>query len=539
MCARILLVDDDPRNLNILEGMLAPLSYDVRRAQDGAQALAQVTVDPPDLILLDVMMPGLSGFEVCRRLKSQTETQFIPIVLVTALGEREMKVIGIEAGADDFITKPVDPHELRARVKSLLRIKALHDELQQRYLELQRLERMRDTLTQMIVHDLRAPLTGVMHHLHLVARHLQQAVESRAVVMFLRSPRDHALWATAKVGLPDEVLGRVKIASNSSLVRLMERHRVIEVSRQNVSEVDWPGLQQMSSVLLVPMTLRSELLGAISLGPRLSDGAYTAEDHTFLAAVADQVAVGIDHVRLREQEQEVDTARAIQQRLLPTTMPQLQGYGLAGAWQPARAVGGDYFDVVPFSERTVGLCIADVVGKGMPAALLMSNVQAAVKAVAAEHVPPKALCEHVNRVMYSNIAAGKFITLFYGLLDAASKRLLYTNAGHNLPILVRRDGSQMRLNEGGTVLGVFEEWPYQQGEVTLASGDRVVLFTDGVTEAQDGSGHEFGEERLLNLITEHRTLSATDLHQRVLNAVVEFGGGEVQDDVTLLVLAVE
>lgn len=167
---KVLMVDDEPRNLRTLEGILAPLGYDLRRAENGAGALGQVASDPPDLILLDVMMPGLSGFDVCRQLKSQPETQFIPVVLVTALADRESRVAGIEAGADDFISKPVDANELRARVKSLLRIKSLHDELQRRYEDLRRLEVTRETLTQMIVHDLRNPLGAVLGFSRLLKR---------------------------------------------------------------------------------------------------------------------------------------------------------------------------------------------------------------------------------------------------------------------------------------------------------------------------------------------------------------------------------
>ncbi|MFT5369896.1 MAG: two-component system sensor histidine kinase/response regulator [Candidatus Latescibacterota bacterium] len=165
---KVLLVDDDLRNLRVLEGCLAPMGYDLNRVQDGKGALAKVAADPPDIILLDVMMPLMSGFEVCTRLKSNPETQFIPIILVTALSDRASRVSGIEAGADDFITKPVDAFELRARVKSLLRIKTFHDELRQSYRDLQRLEVMRESLTQMIVHDFRNPLSIIMGHLQIL-----------------------------------------------------------------------------------------------------------------------------------------------------------------------------------------------------------------------------------------------------------------------------------------------------------------------------------------------------------------------------------
>jgi len=173
-------VDDDERNLRVMEGILAPLRYDLRQARTGTAALEEVKAHPPDLVLLDVMMPGISGFEVCRQLKAHPETQFIPVVLVTALTDRESKVAGIESGADDFINKPVDPSELRARVKSLLRVKSLWDELQQRYRDLQQLEAMRESLVQMIVHDLRGPLTGISGYLQLLEMNRHIAAEKAA-----------------------------------------------------------------------------------------------------------------------------------------------------------------------------------------------------------------------------------------------------------------------------------------------------------------------------------------------------------------------
>lgn len=536
--SKILIVDDEPRNLRILEGILAPLAYDLRMANDGNDALAQVEVDPPDLILLDVMMPGLTGFEVCRRLKENVLTQFIPIVMVTALGEREMRVMGLEAGADDFICKPLDPYELRARVRSLLRIKALHDELQQKLEELQRLDRMRKTLTEMIFYDLKNPNACMIGHLHQIGTYLQRALEIRAVVILLRSPRDLAFWATAQVGVSDEVLGVAKIAGDSPVCDLMERYGAIDSTRPEIPDEDRETLERIRATLLVPVRLGEELHGVICLGKKLSESIYSHEDHAFLNAVADQVAISLHHIRLQEHEREVETAGEIQQRLLPKIMPQISGFELVGAWLPARVIGGDYYDAFTLSEKRIGLCIGDVSGKGVPAALLMANVQAIVKAIITDSVPPRVLCEQVNRVIYRNISSDKFVSFFYGLLNLVDRTLIYTNAGHNFPLLVRQDGSHQWLEGGGTVLGVFENTTYEQREVSLVSGDRLVLFTDGVTEIRNASSEEFGEARLFRLVVEHKGLCAAALHDKILKTVTAFGTGEVQDDVTLLVLAV-
>ena len=168
-------------------------------------------------------------------------------------------------------------------------------------------------------------------------------------------------------------------------------------------------------------------------------------------------------LHLHEQEREFAEARAIQEKLLPREIPQMAGYEIAAASQSARIVGGDYFDVLPFEEDAMGICIADVAGKGMPAALLMSNLQAAVRGISSSSLPPDLLCARLNSVVYKNTASDRFITFFYAQLDGTSKRLHYANAGHNAPFLMRRDGTHARLAEGGGVLGVFAEQNFSAG----------------------------------------------------------------------------
>jgi sigma-B regulation protein RsbU (phosphoserine phosphatase) len=241
----------------------------------------------------------------------------------------------------------------------------------------------------------------------------------------------------------------------------------------------------------------------------------------------------------QEQEREIAEAKAIQEKLLPREIPQMPGYEVASAWQSARLVGGDYFDILPLDEKTLGLCIADVAGKGMPAALLMSNLQAAVRGLASLSVAPDLLCRRLNSLIYRNTANDRFITFFYAQLDGPRRRLAYVNAGHNAPFVMRSNGSHERLRDGGTVLGIFASPDYELGTAQLSPGDRVVLFTDGVTEACDGAGEEFGEARLLRLLEDYRALSADDLQAKILAAAGEFSGGRWQDDATLLVLAVD
>lgn len=238
----------------------------------------------------------------------------------------------------------------------------------------------------------------------------------------------------------------------------------------------------------------------------------------------------------RVEEEENTQAREIQQALLPKTIPQIPGCEVSSAWRPARTVGGDYFDVSRLAENHFALCIADVMGKGVPAALLMSNLQAAIKAM--EPAEPRQVSNRLNELAFSLTGPGRLISLFYAHLDLTRKVLTYSNAGQNAPILVRSDGASLRLTEGGAPLGAVEHWAYEQGEVPLASGDRILLYTDGVSEARGSDGEEFGEDRLLALVQENRARSAADIQRAILESLGWSSGRKFEDDATLLVVAV-
>src|SRR6266850_3392051 len=242
--------------------------------------------------------------------------------------------------------------------------------------------------------------------------------------------------------------------------------------------------------------------------------------------------------QFHEQEHEIAEARAIQEGFLPKEIPQLAGYEIAAAWQSARVVGGDYFDVLPFDSEMCGLCIADVAGKGLPAALLMSNLQAAVRGLASPSLAPEDLCSRLNALLCRNIASDRFVTLFYAQLDGPSRQLRYVSAGHNPPFVVRRDGSHERLRQGGIVLGVFANQTFKSDVTQLQSGDRLVLYTDGVTEACNSEDEEFGEDRLLQVLQENAAAPAVEIQKKILQSVAQFSHGTWQDDATLLVVAV-
>ena len=241
--------------------------------------------------------------------------------------------------------------------------------------------------------------------------------------------------------------------------------------------------------------------------------------------------------RDHKQQRELEEARLIQRGLLPSSVPQIAGVDLAVAWQPAAGVGGDCFDTVAFSNG-LGVSIADVAGKGLPAALLMSNLQAAVRAFAQEAAAPASICGSVNRLLCRNMASGRFVTFCYARIDAASRRITYSNAGHNPPLLIRPDGSFARLGDGGMVLGVFPDTAYDQSELALAAGDRLLFYTDGITEARNAAGDEYEEDKLLAVATRVRTQPVEAMKDAILADVNAFNNGHFDDDATLIVVGI-
>jgi len=236
-----------------------------------------------------------------------------------------------------------------------------------------------------------------------------------------------------------------------------------------------------------------------------------------------------------KQQREFDEARRIQRGLLPATLPRIAGLELASSWKPADGVGGDCFDVLTFPSGAVGITIADVAGKGVPAALLMSNLQAAVRAFAQDGAFPASVCTSINRLLCRNMASGRLVTFCYVYIDASRRKLTYANAGHNPPLLVRSNGDVDRLVPGGTVLGVFAEGAYEQGVFPLAPRDRLIFYTDGITEGRNPAGDEFGEEQLTAAALRHRALAAEDMLTSVLRDVEQFNAGAYEDDATLIV----
>jgi serine phosphatase RsbU (regulator of sigma subunit) len=365
---------------------------------------------------------------------------------------------------------------------------------------------------------------------------IQEALHARNVVLWLASRSEPAFRAEAKVGAQDIVAGQ-SIDKTGRLAQSLVLPGAPRWEWIDAGEAD--KLRAAKAAYLVPIRREQQLLGFLSLGTKLSDADYEQADVDFLESAAGQIAATLENLRFHEEQQEFERAREIQAALLPTRLPQLPGVALSASWQPARSVGGDYYDVLDLGASRLALTIADVSGKGITAALLMSNLQAAVKLLAFQVPDPRLVCEQVNQAICRNVTPGRFITFFYAVLDIAEGKLTYCNAGHNPPILDRKGQQPMRLEGGGPPLGLFVNARFEREEVALCPGDRLLLFTDGLSEEYNAAGQEFGEHRLLAILAGAESASVEELRDRVLGEVSDFCQGQFQDDATLLVVALE
>jgi sigma-B regulation protein RsbU (phosphoserine phosphatase) len=370
-----------------------------------------------------------------------------------------------------------------------------------------------------------------------LAEDLTQAFCCRSVVLWTRDPMGRFLSGAAKVGLPDEALPRLRLADSSRLLSGPEQ--VVSIDDAELEDDDRPVLRQARAETAVLARLKGQTVGLITVGRKLSGEPLDDEDRELLVHVADQLSLAIGNLQQRREEIEFAQARQIQQSLLPAAPPEVAGLDLAATWQPAREAAGDYFDIIRLTDTRVALCIGDVVGKGMPAALLMSNLQAAVRAVANPEVTPQRLAEQVRAVVTQSLTGGRFVTFCYALVDLEARTVTWANAGHNPPVLHRYDGTVVRLEATGPAIArLLAEAPIGEASVALEPADGLVLFTDGVTEAENAAGEQLGEERLLERIAASAPLAAQDLLYSIVEAVHDHARGELGDDLTLVVAVV-
>ncbi|MCH8069271.1 MAG: SpoIIE family protein phosphatase [Candidatus Marinimicrobia bacterium] len=300
----------------------------------------------------------------------------------------------------------------------------------------------------------------------------------------------------------------------------------------------------VQSLLSVPLRLKGRMMGLLNVFNKQSEQGFTSEDQRLLSIIAAQSAQIIENARLYEEEQmlfhmeeELKVAYEIQMNLLPKEAPHIAGYDIVGKSIPAKEVGGDYYDFISVNGHKLAICLGDVSGKGMPAALLMANLQATLRGQTLSTSSCKDCLRRSNKLLFQSTDVQKFATLFYGILDTRKNELCYTSAGHDHPFLFSGEAGPRRLGTGGIVLGFMKDVTYEEEVVPFHPGDVLVIYSDGVTEAMDAKEEEFGEKRLETLVRDNLVLSSGELMEKIISAVQSFAGDTPQyDDITLVVV---
>ena len=393
----------------------------------------------------------------------------------------------------------------------------------------------------------------------LVVGRVKGALHPETVRIYLREGTDRSFrLAYPRNHGDDEAAGRTLVS------------RLSGVDQSVAYAGDEPGLAGI--VLALAMRGKRDVMGVLALGPRMGDLPYTREDRELLLSVASQAGLSLENAGLIHQvaaqervAHELGIAAEVQRRLFPDRPPDCSGLDLAGLCVPAGDVGGDYYDFLELEGGRIGVAVADVAGKGLPAALLMSMVQASLRSqtVVADRSLPD-ICDAMNRLLYRSTAPNAYATFFYGVFEDGHRQLRYVNAGHNPPLVVRASApgqgaaraaaggavalttiaaaeaaSPIPLPATGLVLGAVGESPYLEEVLRLEPGDVLVAYTDGVSEAFSPRGEEFGEERLCEVVAAARHLSAATIVERVVAAVeIWRDAAPAHDDLTPVIARV-
>jgi sigma-B regulation protein RsbU (phosphoserine phosphatase) len=363
----------------------------------------------------------------------------------------------------------------------------------------------------------------------------------RGVLMTLE---DGALEVRAHRGegfqISSTVRDRVLQEKSSLLVRDAQLDQAL---RDHMSIVE----QKVRSMLAVPLQTNDRVIGLIYVDSPHLIREFSREDLNLLTVMANIAAIRIEHARLNEIEEaehamakDMEQAAQIQRGLLPSKAPEVAGMDIAGKTSACKTVGGDYYDFLPFPDGRVAMLVGDVAGKGVPASLLMSSLQARVQVLFEEPDDLARKVARLNKIICSNCPDNRFITFFMTVANPATGELVYTNAGHNPPLIVRassKDGQGFEsLGGGGMILGILPMAAYQESRAVMECGDVLVLFSDGVTEAANPADEDFGEERLAALVASMRDQPANDIVNAIHNAVGEFTeGAPAADDITVVV----
>lgn len=368
-------------------------------------------------------------------------------------------------------------------------------------------------------------------------------------LFLLRKPSGTDADGRPRLEEPLTVVAKQGFKPGSSLDELMDRLAGIKEAvapglNEADSEDEWSILSDLGLEIAIPLRLRESTQGILCLGPKMTGQRYQPGDIEFLYALGNLALTSIQNTYLVEEQierermaQEMRLAREIQERLLPSKLPVCKHLDIAAFATPSREVSGDYYDVVNLGEERLMMAIADVTGKGVPASLLMANMQACLRIVLPLNMQLEEATARINDVIHGNTGFDKFITFFWCICSSDGTSLHYVNAGHNPPVHLTAEGKMTYLEAGGLLLGIMGGMPYERGEISLQSGDMVAMFTDGVTEALNPAGEEYDDPRLEKVLMDNRHLSAQEILDVVLADVKDFTKGAPQsDDITMIVM---
>lgn len=387
-----------------------------------------------------------------------------------------------------------------------------------------------------------------------ITHSLRQALGTESVYLFLEDEQQAAFTTVvATNGRPDEtrsdvIQTEVRFRRDGQFVPLLARMESPVYSEDVQPQVTDPrereALGRLRPKLLLPLSHHGELVGILSVGAKQSQQPFSYEDMTLLTLLSNQATIAIENSRLYQEklekqriDEELNVAREIQRMLLPRQLPDSPYFDIAAINLPSHEVGGDLYDFVELPAGAMGVAIGDVAGKGVPGAILMSNLLAVFRATAGRSLHPGEVVENLNAQITRATTPEKYATFCYAVLSPAENRLAYTNAGHNYPVLVRRDGLLVEFCLSDLIVGVCEDADYHEHTIALEAGDAIVFYTDGVSEAVNQHLQEFGKDRLFEVIKAGRHDSAEGLRNRIYEAVLQFTGDMPQaDDLTLVVV---
>jgi NarL family two-component system response regulator LiaR len=511
---RVLIVDDHAivrRGIRALMATEADIEV-VEEAEDGREAIAKAYSLRPDVILMDLVMPGMDGIEATRRITARQPE--VRILVLTSFASDDKVFPAIKAGALGYLLKDSSPEELLGAIHHVYRGElSLHPKIAQKVLQ-----ELSSRSEQGLPLE---PLTEEeMDVLQLVARGQSNREIADGLAVSQATVRTHV----------NDILSKLHLASRTQAV--------LYALREGLASLDELSPSYISRLLAMLGKTAGFVTPAVEEGlPGMAQPSARPSSEQELEALR---LIAADH---RKVGQELALAGEIQMSFLPEALPEIPGWQLTATLEPARETAGDFYDFIPLPDGRLGIVVADVADKGMGAALYMALSRTLIRTYAAEHhTRPDLVLKAVNGRMLMDTRASLFVTVFYGILDPIAGTLAYCNAGHNPPYLLsgRDRGSIQELGRTGMPLGIYEDVTWQQGAVPVIPGDVLVLYTDGIPEAQDRQGAFFGQERLLEVARANVGLSARDMRDVLIAQVHEFVGDVPQfDDITLLVVARE